>query len=148
MESMDLRLLILVLVALAAAGFGAFYRHRRAQGLEDVTDEEFLNRFYTAFPHSISRYFILQGRNRVASILGIPAEKLAPEQHLSDLSKRFEYLGQFSVGWTDLDDEAEEMRQAAGLETREELPQTVGELVRDLAAGKQSIRSTSSPTVP
>lgn len=124
----------IVLLSVAAGLGGSLYRWVKSRSLPDVTDEEFL-RGLSGYEH-LDRDTLLQERRRVGRILGSPAIKLSPCQELSALAKRFEYLGQFSVAWTDLDDEIHDY-QASGRDTETaRLPETIGELVGELAAGR------------
>lgn len=130
-------LLALLILSVVVALGGYFYCWIRSRDLPDVSDEEFLRGL--ADYKDIDREILLRERRRVGGILGIPPIKLAPTQELSALAKRFEYLGQFSVGWSDLDDEVREYRLQATPSSTESLPKTIGELVGELAAGRVSL---------
>ncbi len=130
-EPMDPRLLFLVAIGVGAPVVGIPYRRFRARKLADVSDTEFLRRF--AQHHSAPADAVLSQRRRVGRMLGIPREKLTPEQTLEELSKRFGYIAEFSVAWSDLDDEVCELRRSAGADEHAAMPSTVGELVAELA---------------
>lgn len=137
MEAVDIRLVILLLVALVVVAAGIVYRRTRARQLPDVSEALFIERFHRH--HEGRRDHVLEERRRVASMLGIPEQKLSPDQTLDELRRRFGFLAEFSVAANDLYDEAEEMRQLAGLPGRESPPDTIGELVEDLARGQEEI---------
>lgn len=71
----------------------------RAKATATVSDEEFIKRFGSS---AASSEKILAERRRVARILGVPESNLSPEQTYEQLKQRFEFLGQVSVGWSDL----------------------------------------------
>jgi hypothetical protein len=143
---MDDRTLIILLLGLLAAIGGSVYRRLRAKSLLRVSDEEFISVFLARQEVSASREAILEGRRYIARVLGIPIAKLSPEHTVEFLSARFSYLAEFSVAWNDLHDEAEEARDAAGLDRREVCPTTIGELLEDilLARKNRSGRSEAS----
>jgi hypothetical protein len=136
---MDIRLLILLLVGFAVAGVGILYRRVRSRELPDVSDEVFVERIRRSYAGGTE--ILLKERRFVASLLSIPVQKLSPEQTIDELRRRFSFLAEFSVGANDLYDEAAEMRQAAGLPGRESPPDTIGELIEDLARGREAIAS-------
>lgn len=124
--------LILVIVGLAGI-LTISRRHRGAKILPSVSDEEFALRFsrlYSARPEQV-----IETRRRVARILGIPVEKLAPEQTYRDLVQLFDMLGNFSVAWSDLEYEVQEIARIPNA-SQEEYPSTVGDLVAGLIQAK------------
>lgn len=123
---------LLVLAALAVAALGVLYRRVRSRTLPDMSDLEFLQELSRTHPIAAPPEVILQQRRRIAQILGMAPEKLAPTQTVDFLSERLAYMGDFSVAWNDLLDEASESREAAGLDQRAETPSTIGELLKDL----------------
>lgn len=137
METVDIRLLLLLLVGLVVAAVGVLLRRARARQLPDVSEDLFLERFHRH--HEGARDHVLAERRRVASGLGIPVGKLSPEQTLDELSRRFGFLAEFSVGINDLYDEAAEMRQLTGLTERESSPAIIGELIEDLTKGREAV---------
>lgn len=139
---MDIRLLILFLVALAVAGMGILYRRVRARELPEVPDEIFVERFSRNYLGD--RDILLKERRFVGSLLSIPALKLSPEQTIDELRNRFGFLAEFSVGANDLYDEAAEMRQVAGLEERRPPPETIGEILEDLVRGREALAKRAS----
>jgi len=124
-------LFFLALVAIVTVAIGSLYRFRRARSLPDISDEEFLERYSLQYPSE--NRDIARVRRRIASILNIPYLKLAPDQQLDELSRRFEFLCEFSVGWSDLEDEVRELRRERGADEDAGQPVTVGELVAELA---------------
>jgi hypothetical protein len=140
-EAVDIRLVILLLVGLVVVAVGILFRRARARQLPDVSEDLFLERFQRH--HEGARDHVLAERRRVASSLGTPVGKLSPEQTLDELSRRFGFLAEFSVAINDLYDEAAEMRQLAGLVTRDSLPDTIGDLVEDLAKGREALSNTA-----
>ena len=139
MGTVDIRLLLLLLVGLAVAAVGVLFRRATARRLPDVPDEVFVERIRRSYAGG--REVVLKERCFVASLLSIPAQKLSPEQTIDELRRRFSFLAEFSVGANDLYDEAAEMRQASGLPGRESAPDTIGELIEDLARGREAIAS-------
>ena len=123
---------LLVLAALAVAALGVLYRRVRSGKLPDMSDLEFLQELSRIHPIAAPPEVILLQRRRVARILGMAPEKLVPAQTVDLLSERLAYLGDFSVAWNDLLDEAREARAAAGLDYRAQPPETIGELIEDL----------------
>jgi len=128
---MHMDLFFLALVAIVTVAIGSLYRFRRARSLPDISDEEFLERYSLQYPSE--NRDIARVRRRIASILNIPYLKLAPDQQLDELSRRFEFLCEFSVGWSDLEDEVRELRRERGADEDAGQPVTVGELVAELA---------------
>lgn len=141
MEAVDIRLVILLLLGLIVAVLGVLFRRARARELPDVSEDLFLERFRRH--HEGARDHVLAERRRVASSLGIPVAKLSPGQTLDELSRRFGFLAEFSVGVNDLYDEGAEMRQLAGLAERESPPSTIGEIIEDLAKGREALSNTA-----
>lgn len=137
MEAVDIRLVILLLVGLVVAAVGVLFRRIKARQLPDVSETLFLERFHRH--HEGARDHVLDERQRVASSLGIPVQKLSPEQTLNELSRRFSFVAEFSVAANDLYDEAAEMHQLAGLEERPSSPKTIGELLEDLVRGREAL---------
>lgn len=121
------------------AAVGELFRRATARRLRDVPDEVFVERIRRSYAGG--REILLKERRFVASLLSIPAQKLSPEQTIDELRRRFSFLAEFSVGANDLYDEAAEIRQAAGLPGRESPPDTIGELIEDLARGGEAIAS-------
>jgi hypothetical protein len=146
MEALDIRLLILLVVGSLVAGAAIAYRRLRARSLPDVTEVEFLERFYLS--HEGARDCVLEERRRVASILSVPAEKLSPDQTLNELARRFGFLAEFSVAANDLYAEAAEMRRIAGLGARESVPDTIGEVIEDLTTGREVSKRTQGAGKP
>jgi hypothetical protein len=140
-EAVDIRLVILLLVGMVVVAVGVLFRRARARQLPDVSEDLFLERFHRH--HEGARDHVLAERRRVASSLGIPVGKLLPEQTLDELSRRFGFLAEFSVAVNDLYDEAAEIRQLAGLAERDSPPDTIEELVEDLAKGREILSSTA-----
>ncbi|HJX26573.1 MAG TPA: hypothetical protein VJ885_01570 [Thermoanaerobaculia bacterium] len=97
-----------------------------------MSDLEFLQELSRIHPIVAPPEVILLQRRRVARILGMAPEKLAPTQTMDFLSERLAYMGDFSVAWNDLLEEASEARDAARLDQRAEPPETIGELITDL----------------
>jgi hypothetical protein len=133
MEAVDIRLFILLLVGLLIAVAGLLFRRLKARRLPDVPEALFLDRFHRRHEGVPER--VLHQRKRVASILGIPAQKLSPEHTLGELSRHFAFLAEFSVAVNDLYDEAAEARRLQDLHPRVSPPETIGELIEDLAEG-------------
>lgn len=133
---METRYLILLLVGFVVAAIGLLYQRLRAKALPDVPEDVFMARFQHRYTGE--RDLVLKARGAVASALGIPAAKLSPEQELHSLSRRFGFLGQFSVGYNDLMDEVLEKRQVLNLRSETLALETVGELVEELARGERS----------
>ena len=123
---------LLVLAALAVAALGVLYRRARSRKLPDRSDLEFLQELSRSHSVAAPPEVILQQRRRIARILGMAPEKLAPTQTVDLLSERLAYMGDFSVAWNDLLDEASASREAAGMDQRAEPPETIGELIEDL----------------
>lgn len=137
MEAVDIRLFILLLVGFLIAMAGLLFRRLKARRFPDVPEELFLDRFHRH--HEGVPNQVLHQRQRVASILGIPAQKLSPEHTLGELSLHFAFLAEFSIAVNDLYDEAAEMRRLQGLHARVSPPETIGELIEDLTeTGKGS----------
>lgn len=118
-------------IAMAAALGGTLYRKFRSQSLPPLSDEEFVRMFCSRYQSSVPSDAILAERRRVAGAIGIPPERLAPEQTLENLSKLLSYLTDFSVAWNDLAEEAAEARKSRGLAPRQRPPMTIGELIED-----------------
>lgn len=135
MEAVDIQLVTLLLADLVVVAAGSIYRRTRARQLPDVSEALFVERFHRH--HQGRRDHVLEERRRVASMLGIPEQKLSPDQTLDELRRRFGFLAEFSVAANDLYDEAEEMRQLAGLPARESPPATIGAIIEDLARDQQ-----------
>lgn len=129
---MSIPTLLLIFVAVAVAALGVLYRRVRSRDLPDISDREFFEELTRRSPIMASPEVVLQERRRVARTLGMPPEKLAPGQTVDFLSERLAYMGDFSVAWNDLLDEASESRAAAGLDQRPETPETIGEVIEDL----------------
>lgn len=129
---MNDRFLLLVLAALVVTAGGALYWRLRSRSLPVLTDDEFLRDFSRRRAIVASSEVILEQRRRVASILGIPAEKLMVDQAEESLSHRIGYLTDFSAAWNDLLYEASEAWSDANLEEREHPPVTIGEIIEDL----------------
>ena len=132
---MDGVVIALVSIAAAVAAAGVGYRRFRARSMATVSDEQFVHDYYAHHPTDATSEAILGERNRIAKVLGLPPEKLAPQQNLRVLSERLTYLADFSVAWNDLADDAAQAREAGGLPPRQRPPLTIGEIVEDLLCG-------------
>lgn len=137
MEVNEVYWLAFVAVGLASLLMNLLWR-KKVRELPDISDEEFVGRFTRYYSSEFEK--IAQGRRRVAHVLGISAEKLAPEYSYKELAHRFDTLGSFSVAWSDLEFEVQETSriQSTSLET---IPLTVGDLVAGLI---QAERLTSA----
>jgi hypothetical protein len=123
-----LRWLVLVVVGLVRL-LKISHRYEVAKILPNISDEVFVVRFsrsYSAKPEQI-----VEARRRVARILGVPAEKLAPDHTYKNLAQLFDTLGRFSVAWSDLEYEVQEKARSQK-PWPEEYPSTVGDLVAGL----------------
>lgn len=128
---MDSHFLLVLLLSGLVVGLGAVYRRFRSRDLPEIPDEQFVRDFLARHPIRVAPEAILSERRHVARVLGIAPEKLAVTHTVDFLSARLSYLADFSVAWNDLADEAEEMRQEAGLERRKRPVSTLGELLED-----------------
>lgn len=125
-----LTLSILGFVLLLVASF----RRRGADKLPAISSEEFVARFGQFFSASAEQ--VIEGRKRVARVLGVQAERLAPEHTYKELARWFDTLGNFSVAWSDLEYEVQEIarEQDPLLKTH---PATVGDLVAGLIQARR-----------
>jgi hypothetical protein len=109
-------------------------RSKSAKSLPLVSDEEFVLRFSQSC--SAKPEQVIETRRRVARILGVPAEKLAPGHTYKDLAQLFDMLGNLSVAWSDLEYEVQEIARTPK-PSPEEYPATVGDLVAGLIQAKR-----------
>lgn len=130
--SRTLTWLYLALVALAWLAFERIYHRRALSRLPEISDEEFLLRFAKRFSAPPDR--VLQSRRRVAKGLRVPERKLAPEYTHKELSRQLELLGDFGMGWENLEEDVDDAAWRAG---KPRSPQAVGACptVGDLVAG-------------
>jgi hypothetical protein len=131
----------LILAVVGVLGFHMFSCWKGAKSLPDLSDDEFVARFsrsYSAKPEQV-----IEARKRIARILGVPADKLAPEHTYKYLSQLFDTLGNFSVAWSDLEYEVQEIARTPK-PSPEEYPSTVGDLVAGLVQAKR----VDSPAAP
>jgi hypothetical protein len=128
-------LIWLIAIAVAVVAGGILYRRFRSRSLPPLSDEEFLRTFYKRHTATIPSAVILAERRRIAKVLGLAPEKLAPDQSVTVLSERLSYLAEFSVAWNDLADEAAEARCRNGVPSRQRPPTTIGQLIEDRTMG-------------
>ena len=76
---------------------------------------------------------ILVGRHFVAEHLGLPDNKLSPEQEFKSLMQFTGFATEYEVGMGDLEDELNEMCTDAGLKAPSPFPATVGHLIHEIA---------------
>lgn len=130
-------------IFLAFVGFVTLYimsiRRKSVKSLPDMSDEDFVARFAHVFLARPEQ--VIEGRNKIARILGVPPEKLAPEHVYKDLAQRFGTFGSFSVAWSDLEYEVQEIAGERGA-SLEAPPSTVGDLVAGLIQARRVVPVT------
>lgn len=130
----------LILAVVGILGLYMFSRRKGAKNLSNMSDDEFFVRFsrsYIAKPEQV-----IETRRRVARILGVPSEKLAPDHTYKSLAQLFDTFGNFSVAWSDLEYEVQETMRNP-MQSPEDYPTTVGDLVAGLI---QATRVASTTT--
>jgi len=111
------------------------------QRLPDHNDREFVKVYKQAFGGDDGG--IIRERNFIASVLGVPYQKLHPDHRFEDLSKlRFD-VG-YEVGMGDLEEELRELFEKASLEFPSNFPATVGQLIHEMITAKKVIQSGTS----
>ncbi len=121
---------LVVAVVLVGAIFVFSYIHRRRRWLllPRISDEEFTVHF--GVQSDEERRAVLEERWRIATILALPSERLAPTLEINEIVVHFEPLVEVHLGVSDLLDEAEEEAKLAGVEFPEEGLATVAEYIR------------------
>jgi len=102
-------------------------KRKRLRQIPEISDQEFLRVYRTKFgtPEEI----VLRERRYLGKVLGIPDQKLSPEQTLKGLSKHGGLI-EFQVGMGDLDSDLIDLLDRAGVESKDFTPPpTVGELI-------------------
>jgi len=111
---------------------GKVYRNYRSRRFPSLSDSEFLEVFHRHYCGNDGT--ILDKRSYVAHVLGIPVDKVSPEQTPEELQERIGYITDFYIAWDCLLDDAEEARIEIGLKSRRDQTSTIGDLVADLSA--------------
>ena len=129
----DVIFLILVALAVAWALFAKWRRHRVADTLPSISSEEFLKFFRDSgiedFPEKI-----LQERRRIAKTLDLPEEKVPPDASFEQLAKNFDFLGDVSVGWSDLEYDLLEEFEDSAHKGKPPSPETVGDYILQMVS--------------
>jgi hypothetical protein len=136
----DQIVLLIVAVATAAAALGIVYKRLNIRGLPTMTDRDFLRSYWKLNEASIDPQRVLRERELVASVLGVPRERLTPDQTKEDLRRLELFSTDFEVAWSDLLDELAEDRRAAGLPLGK-TPETLGAVVCAFAEVDAAVRS-------
>jgi len=128
----------LILVSFTALAVGAvvyinWLNSRSAKALPSISDNEFLLMYKANFDTPDEA--VLQERTYLAKTLGLPRDKLAPNQTLADLEK-YSRLG-FHVALGDLHNDL--LSLSASQTPKRAFPTSVGEVIHELAqAHRQS----------
>lgn len=136
----DQIVLLIVAVATAAAALGIVYKRLHIRGLPTMNDRDFLRSYRKLNEASIDPQRVLRERELVASVLGVPRERLTPDQTKEDLRHLELFSTDFEVAWSDLLDELAEDRRAAGLPLGN-TPETLGAVVCAFAEVDAEVRS-------
>ena len=131
--------IVFLTIGIGVAVLGRIYSRLRASAFPSISDDEFVREFIARHPVAAAPATILKERRRIARILGIPPDRLAPGQSGEALSSRLTFLAEFSIAWNDLADDAAEAREASGLGPREPPPQTIGELLEDMLGSVRGV---------
>ena len=124
----------LIIGGLGVAAASFLFKQWKLPRLPDVNDDQFLRLYKMRFDTLDSR--ILEGRNFIAKRLGLPENKLSPEQEFAWLSQFTGFATEYEVGMGDLEDEFNQMCADAGLKVPSSFPATVGELIHEIAKAK------------
>jgi hypothetical protein len=136
---MSIGLLISVaLISASAAILGVWYSKARARILPEVSEEDFLGFFG---PDQLERRkeSVLLERARVADVLGIPVDKLAAQLSYQELHASFDFLGQLSVAWSDLEYDLKEECLSSKIDFDQEMMTTVGSYVSAIVEARESV---------
>lgn len=128
----------LVFWSLVVAGLflasGVLKRYRLRDHPE-VSDDEFLRLYDERF--TTPRTEVIEKRNEIAKILGLPAGKLSPDDRIGDLAWRAGFFGSDSVALGDLDEKLAAMSKQAGLESPASRTMTVAEFISQTSAARR-----------
>jgi hypothetical protein len=128
----------LFLGGIGVAGASYLYKSWHSRNLDIMPDEEFL-RVYSkiyADPGDV----VLQQRLVIATHLGLPAERLAPDLTFERLSSYTGFAGEYEVGMGDLEDELRELFRQTSLKVTSRFPATVGDLIHEMVMAKRIIQ--------
>ncbi len=129
-------ILWLIMGGLGVAAASLLFKKRKLTQLSDVSDDTFLTRYESKFDPSGAK--VLKGRRFIAKHLGLPSQKLSPEQRFEWLSQFTGFVAEYEVGMGDLEDELGEMYSRSGLKAPSLFPATVGEFINEMVKANWS----------
>jgi hypothetical protein len=132
-------MLWLIMGGLGVAAASLLFKKRKLTQLSNVSDDTFLTRYESKFDPSGGK--VLEGRRFIAKHLGLPWQKLSPEQRFVWLSQFTGFVAEYQVGMGDLEDELGEMYSRAGLKAPAPFPATVGEFINEMVKANWSPES-------
>jgi hypothetical protein len=128
----------LFLGGMGVAGASYLYKSLHSRNLEIMPDEEFLRVYGKLYADPGN--LVLKQRQVIATHLGLPAERLAPDLTFKRLSSYTGFAGEYELGMGDLEDELRELFSQTSLKVSSEFPVTVGELIHEMVTAKRIIQ--------
>lgn len=113
---------------------------RRAKALPDIADESFLQTYRDRF-ETADDAVVLKERNYIAKLLGIPAQKLTPQQAFKELEGHASLSYDVALG--DLASDIDNAYKNTGLRAPSVFPATVGEAIDALVRARRASRQAS-----
>ena|SRR5215217_1095509 len=120
-----------LLAGLALAAASELFKRRKLPELPSMSEEEFLRAYIEKFNRPEAA--VGEGRRLIANSLGLPYDKLSPDQRFEDLAKYSGFITEYEVGMGHLGDELTTLCERTGAEKPGPFPSTVGEYIHQLA---------------
>jgi hypothetical protein len=121
----------------ALAGISYLVKMRHTRTLPTLTDKEFLSLYRVRFTDPDD--FVLEQRSIIANYLGLPTERLSPNYSFKRLSSYTGFVGEYEMGMSDLETKLVDLFAPADLDIPGTFPETVGELIHQLARAKKKL---------
>ena len=134
-------ILWILLGCLGIVAASELYKRSKLPELPEISDEEFLRKYNTRF--ITTDVMVLEGRKLVAEHLGIPYQKLSPDQNFERISRYTGFVTEYEVGISDLEDKLFDLCERVNTSPPDPFPETVGEFIYEIAKAKEKLTEGS-----
>lgn len=132
-------MLWLLLAGLGLAATSELLKRRKVRNLAEVSDEDFVKAYKAKF--TAVDAVVIEERNSIARVLGLPSHKLFPDHRFDELSKYTGFTGDYELGMSQLGDELADLYERAAMKKPSPFPATVGEYIFKVSAAKGKLAS-------
>lgn len=130
-------MLWILLGCLAIVAASELYKRRNLSDLPEISDEEFLRMYNRRF--ITPDVMVFEGRKLVAEHLGIPYQKLSPDQNFQRISRYTGFVTEYELGMSDLEDKLFDLCERVNISPPRPFPETVGEFINEMARAKEKL---------